>query len=99
MIFERAGVAGYKNLSHDKLTYLDLATGLQPRSYDIVREHHALSVSCMARRPCGRAASGSQILLWRLGIGVQYGPDHAPGRGNGLQSPQSLTFAQLDGAL
>ena len=50
MIFERTGVAGHQSLARDHLAYCDLATDRQQRAYDIVREHHALTVSRVERR-------------------------------------------------
>ena len=44
-IFERTGVFGHQSLARDHLAYCDLATDRQQRAYDIVREHHALTVS------------------------------------------------------
>ena len=49
-IFERAGVAGHQSLARDHLAYCDLATDRQQRAYDILREHHALTVARMNRR-------------------------------------------------
>ena len=44
-IFDRTGVAGHQSLARDHLAYCDLATDRQQRAYDIVPEHHALTVS------------------------------------------------------
>ena len=49
-IFERNGVAGHQSFARDHLVYYDLATDRQQRAYDIVREHHALTVSRVERR-------------------------------------------------
>ena len=49
-IFERTGVFGHQGLARDHLTYCDLATDRQKRAYDIIREHHALTVSRVERR-------------------------------------------------
>ena len=49
-IFERTGVFGNQSLARDHLAYCDLATDRQQRAYDIVREHHALTVSRVERR-------------------------------------------------
>ena len=43
-IFERTGVFGHQSLARDHLAYCDLATDRQQRAYDIVRQHHALTV-------------------------------------------------------
>ena len=48
--FERTGVLGHQSLAHDHLTYCDLATDRQQRANDIVRKHHALTVSRVNRR-------------------------------------------------
>ena len=48
--FERTGVFGHQSLARDHLSYCDLATGRQQRAYDIVREHHVLTVSRVKRR-------------------------------------------------
>ena len=44
-IIERTGVASHQSLARDHLACGDLATDHQQRAYDIVREHHALTVS------------------------------------------------------
>ena len=49
MIFERAGVTDYQRFARNHLAYCDLATDRQQRAYDIVREHHALTVFCVER--------------------------------------------------
>ena len=49
-ISECTGVFGHQGLAHDHLAYCDLATDRQKRTYDIVREHHALTVSRVERR-------------------------------------------------
>ena len=48
-IVERTGVFGHQSLARDHLAYCDLATDRQQRAYDIVREHHALTVSRVER--------------------------------------------------
>ena len=48
-IFERTGVFGHQSLARDHLAYCDL-TDRQQRAYDIVREHHGLTVSRVERR-------------------------------------------------
>ena len=48
--FERTGVFGHQSLARDHLAYCDLATDRQQRAYDIVHEHHALTVSRVERR-------------------------------------------------
>ena len=49
-VFERTGVAGHQSLARDHLAYCDLATDRQQRANDIVRKHHALTVSRVNRR-------------------------------------------------
>ena len=49
-VFEHTGVAGHQSLARDHLAYSDLATDRQQRANDIVRNHHALTVSCVNRR-------------------------------------------------
>ena len=49
-IFESTGVFVHRSLARDHLAYCDLATDHQQRAHDIVREHHALTVSCVERR-------------------------------------------------
>ena len=45
MFFERTGVAGHTSLARDHLAYCDLATDQPQSANDIVRKHHALTVS------------------------------------------------------
>ena len=49
-ISERTEITGYHSLTCDHLAYCDLATDCQQRTYDIVREHHALTCSSVERR-------------------------------------------------
>ena len=49
-IFERIGIAGHQSLARDHLAYCDLATVRQQHGHEIVREHHALTVSRVERR-------------------------------------------------
>ena len=49
-VFDRTGVVGYRSLACDHLAYCDLATDRQKRANDIVRAHHALTVSRVNRR-------------------------------------------------
>ena len=49
-ISDRYGVAGHQNLARDHLAYCNLASELQQRANDIVREMHALTVSRVERR-------------------------------------------------
>ena len=48
--FQRIGVFGHQSLARDDLAYCDSATDRQQRAYDVVREHHALTVSRVERR-------------------------------------------------
>ena len=48
--FDRSGVVGHQSLARDHLAYCDLATDRQKRANDIVRAHHALTVSRVNRR-------------------------------------------------
>ena len=49
-IGERTGVFGHQSLARDHFAYCDLATDRQQRAYDIVLEHHTLTVSRVERR-------------------------------------------------
>ena len=49
-VFERNGVAGHQSLARAHLACCDLATDRQQRANDIVRKHHALTVSRVNRR-------------------------------------------------
>ena len=49
-IFDRKGVVGHQSLARDHLAYCDLATDRQKRPNDIVRAHHALTVSRVNRK-------------------------------------------------
>ena len=49
-VFDRTGVVGHQSLARDHLAYCDLATDRQKRANDIVRAHHALTVSRVNRR-------------------------------------------------
>ena len=49
-VFDRTGVVGHQSLARDHLAYCDLATDRQKRANDIVRAHHALTVSRVDRR-------------------------------------------------
>ena len=47
--FERTGVFGHQSLVRDHLAYCDMETDRQKHAYDIVRKHHALTVSRVER--------------------------------------------------
>ena len=49
-VFDRIGVVGHQSLARDHLAYCDLATDRQKRANDVVRAHHALTVSRVDRR-------------------------------------------------
>ena len=49
-VFDYTGVVGHQSLACDHLAYCDLATDRQKRANDIVRAHHALTVSRVNRR-------------------------------------------------
>ena len=49
-VFDRTGVVGHQSLARDHLAYCDLATDRQKHVNDIVRAHHALTVSRVNRR-------------------------------------------------
>ena len=48
--FDRTGVVGHQSLALDHLAYCGLVTDRQKRANDIVRAHHALTVSRVNRR-------------------------------------------------
>ena len=49
-VFDRTGVVGHQSLPRDHLAYCDLATDRRKFTNDVVRAHHALTVSCVNRR-------------------------------------------------
>ena len=49
-VFDRTGFVGHQSPARDHLAYCGLATDLQKRANDIVRAHHALTVSRVNRR-------------------------------------------------
>ena len=50
MVFDRTGVVGHQSMARDHLAYCDLVTDRQKHANDIVRAHHALTVSRINRR-------------------------------------------------
>ena len=48
--FDRTGVVGHQSLARDHLVYCDMATDRKTRANDIVRAHHALTLSRLNRR-------------------------------------------------
>ena len=91
MIFEHTGVAGHQSLARNHLAYCDLATDRRQGAYDIIREHHALTVSRVERRN----STPVPIRPWRLGAGVQYDCHHSPRREDGhrCHGPQVQALA------
>ena len=49
-VFDRTGVVGHQSLARGYLAYCDLATDRQKRANEIVRAHHALTVSRVNHR-------------------------------------------------
>ena len=66
-ILERTWVDGYQSLGRNHLAYCDLATDRQQRVYDIVREHHALTVCCVERR--NSALSDALRAVLKIAVG------------------------------
>ena len=63
-VFERTGVEGHQSRARDHLACCDLATDRQQRANDMVRKHHAVTVSrvnSLNLRPRRRVASGTSI--------------------------------------
>ena len=50
MVFDRTGVVGHQRLPRDHLAYCDLDIDRQKRAIDIVRAHHAVTVSRVNHR-------------------------------------------------
>ena len=49
-VFDPPNIGGHQSLDRDHLAYCNLATDRQQRAYRIVREHHAVTTSRLARR-------------------------------------------------
>ena len=49
-VFDNIYARGHQSLARDQLEYCNLAADRQRRSYELVREQHALTVSRMERR-------------------------------------------------
>lgn len=49
-VFERTSASGHQSLKRDQLEYCALLSDRQRRAYDLVRDHHAITVSRIARR-------------------------------------------------
>ena len=80
--FDRTGVVGYQSLARDHLAYCDLATDRQKRANDIVRAHHALTVSRAnlrnsaltdALRPAPNFAVGSWAWVYNSASTIRQG--------------------------
>ena len=72
-IFDRTGVVGHQSLARDHLNYCALATDRQKRENDVVRAHHALTLSrdnhrnpavADALRPAPNFATGGWAWLY-----------------------------------
>ena len=66
-IFVRTGVFGNQRLDRDRLAYCDLVTNCQQRAYDIVREHHAFTVSRVERRNSALSDALRAVLKFAVG--------------------------------
>ena len=80
-IFEGTGVAGHQSLAHDHLAHCDL-TDRQQRAYDIVREHHAVTISGVecrnsalshALRPVPECAVGGWVWVYSTTAAIRMG--------------------------
>lgn len=80
-VFERTGAAERQSPSRDQLAYYDPATGRQQRSYDIVREQHALTVYVVDRWKSALSDSLLQVSNFIAG---------KIGRGSTLRTPPSV---------
>ena len=81
-VFERTRVAGHQSLARDHLVYCNLATDQQQRANDIVRKHHALTVSRVNRRnsaladalrPAPKFAVGSWAWVYKSASTIRQG--------------------------
>ena len=81
-VFERTGVEGQQSLARDYLAYCDLATDRQQRANDIVRKHHALTVSRVNRpnsaladalRPAPKFAVGGWAWVYNSASTIRQG--------------------------
>ena len=73
--FERTGLVEHQSLAGDHLAYCGLVTDRQQRANDIVRKHHALTVSRVnhrtsaltdALRPASKFAVGGRAWVYNL---------------------------------
>ena len=98
-VFEDTGVAGHQSLARDHLGYCDLATDRQQqRANNVVRKHHALTISRVNRRNSALAdmlRPVPKISCGFLGLGVPLCFHHPPGcEGyHGRQGTQGQTCA------
>ena len=81
-VFDRTGVVGHQSLTRDYLAYCDLATDRQKHASDIVRAHHALTVSRINRlnsaladelRPATNFATGGWASVYNSASTVRQG--------------------------
>ena len=81
-IFEHTGIAGHQSLARNHLACCNLATNRQQRAYDIVREHHALTVSRVERsnstlsvalRPVPKFAVGGWVWVYNTAATIHQG--------------------------
>ena len=81
-VFDRTGVVGHQSLTRDHLVYYDLATDRQKRANDIVRAHHALTVSRVNRinsaladalRPAPNFATGGWACMYNSASTIRQG--------------------------
>ena len=82
MVFDRTGVEGHQSLGRDHLVYCNLATDRQKRANDIVRAHHALTVSRVNRgnsaladalRPAPNFATGGWVWMYNSSSTIRQG--------------------------
>ena len=71
-IRDSTGVFGHQSLARDQLAYCDLATDHQQREHDIVREHHALTVS-HALRAVPKFAVGGWVWVYNTAATIRQG--------------------------
>ena len=81
-VFDRTGVVGHDILPRDHLAYFDLATNRQKHANDIVRAHHALTVSRLNRRksalagalrPAPNVTVGGWAWVYNCAITIRHG--------------------------
>ena len=81
-VFDRTGVVGHQSLARDHLAYCNLATDRLKRANDLVRAHHALTVSCVNRgnsaladslRPAPNFATGGWAWVYNSVSSIRQG--------------------------